>query len=106
MTFARSALNRRRGACAGASPAAPHRRRATASATEEWLCGLQIYPTKDYPSFEDALDALYSEEVVRAHPPRSAALACAGPVIDNRCQMTNLSWLIDGHELTARRNIL
>ena len=66
----------------------------------------QVYPTKDYESFEDALQALYSEEMVRAHPPRSAALACAGPVIDNRCQMTNLTWLIDGHELTAVHNIL
>ena len=67
---------------------------------------MQTYPTKDYETFEDVLDELYSEQVVKAHPPRSAALACAGPVVMNCCQMTNLSWLIDGHELTSRRKIL
>ena len=66
----------------------------------------QIYPTKDYATFEAALDAFYAEDVIRKDPPQSAALAVAGPVVDNRCKMTNLSWLIDGHELSRRRGIL
>lgn len=66
----------------------------------------KTYPTADYETFEDALDALYAEEAVKANPPQSAALAVAGPVINNRCQMTNLKWCIDGHELSNRRGIL
>ncbi len=69
------------------------------------LC-VQIYPTKDYATFEAALDAFYGEDIIRKDPPQSAALAVAGPVVDNRCKMTNLSWLIDGHELSRRRGIL
>ena len=67
---------------------------------------MQVYPTKDYATFEDALDAFYAEPVVRKDAPQSAALAVAGPVSDNRCKMTNLSWLIDGHDLSRRRGIL
>lgn len=66
----------------------------------------QVYPTAEYDTFEDALDALYAEEVMQRHPPQSAALAVAGPVISNCCKMTNLKWVIDGQELTQRRGIL
>jgi len=66
----------------------------------------QVYPTKDYATFEDALDEFYAEPVVGRDPPQSAALAVAGPVVDNRCKMTNLSWLIDGHDLSRRRGVL
>lgn len=62
----------------------------------------KIYPTKDYPTFEDAFDSLCQEEVYQQHPPESAALACAGPVVDNICDMTNLSWVIDGDSLTKK----
>ena len=65
-----------------------------------------MYPTKDYATFEDALDEFYAEPVVGRDPPQSAALAVAGPVVDNRCKMTNLSWLIDGHDLSRRRGVL
>ena len=44
--------------------------------------------------------------MVGRDPPQSAALAVAGPVVDNRCKMTNLSWLIDGHDLSRRRGVL
>ena len=67
---------------------------------------MQVYPTKDYAAFEDALDEFYAEPVVGKDPPQSAALAVAGPVVDNRCKMTNLSWLIDGHDLSRRRGVL
>ena len=66
----------------------------------------QVYPTADYDNFEGALDALYSEEVVQRHPPQSAALAVAGPVINNCCKMTNLGWVINGQELTQHHGIL
>ncbi len=60
----------------------------------------------NYPTFEAALDDLYSEEAVMQQPPQSAALAVAGPVMNNRCQMTNLKWVIDGAELHRKYGIL
>ena len=66
---------------------------------------LQIYPTKDYLTFEDALDALANEDAFRADTPGAAAFACAGPVLDNKCVMTNLEWVIDGQSLTAKYGI-
>lgn len=66
----------------------------------------QVYPTADYPTFEDALDALYAEEEAKQHPPQSAALAVAGPVINNCCKMTNLGWVIDGAALGKSHGIL
>lgn len=67
---------------------------------------VQTYPTMNYSTFEAALDELYAEPVVKAQPPQSAALAVAGPVINNRCKMTNLKWVIDGAELKRKYKIL
>lgn len=38
----------------------------------------QTYPTEDYPTFEDAFEALMAEPIYRDNTPQSAALACAG----------------------------
>ncbi|DBA88595.1 TPA: hypothetical protein ACH3X1_004243 [Trebouxia sp. C0004] len=62
----------------------------------------KTYPTSDYKTFEDAFEALMAEPVYRESPPESAALACAGFVQDNTCDMTNLSWKIDGDALTEK----
>ena len=66
---------------------------------------LQIYPTKDYLTFENALDALASQDAFKHNPPGAAAFACAGPVLDNKCVMTNLEWVIDGASLTHKYGI-
>ncbi len=66
---------------------------------------LQIYPTKDYITFEHALDALASEPAFKKDTPGAAAFACAGPVLDNKCVMTNLEWVIDGASLTMKYGI-
>ena len=58
----------------------------------------------EYPGIEQALQDLLS----RGHPdarPRTLALACAGPVEDGRCQMTNSRWLIDAAGLSRRFSI-
>ncbi len=34
-------------------------------------------------------------------PPSAAALAVAGAVEDNRCAMTNISWVVDGDTLAG-----
>lgn len=62
----------------------------------------KTYPTQDYPTFEDAFEALMAEPIYRENTPASAALACAGFVGDNICTMTNLSWRIDGDDLTEK----
>lgn len=66
---------------------------------------LQVYPTKDYITFEHALDALASESAFKKDTPGAAAFACAGPVLDNKCVMTNLEWVIDGASLTMKYGI-
>ncbi|KAL3136733.1 hypothetical protein ABBQ38_005450 [Trebouxia sp. C0009 RCD-2024] len=62
----------------------------------------KTYPTSQYKTFEDAFEALMAEPIYRANPPASAALACAGFVQDNTCDMTNLSWTIAGDDLTEK----
>lgn len=62
---------------------------------------LQFLPTKDYPTFMDALGSLLKEEQLVAQKPMSAAFACAGPVSKGRCEMTNLGWTIDAAEVQA-----
>lgn len=65
----------------------------------------KIYPTKDYMTFDDALDALAGEDAFKIDTPGAAAFACAGPVLDNKCVMTNLEWIIDGQSLTVKYGI-
>ena len=61
----------------------------------------RVYPVAQHAQFERAYAAFLAEPEVRPHPtPGAAALAVAGAVANNRCQMTNTSWLIDGDALT------
>ena len=46
-----------------------------------------------------------TEEAFQGNVPGAAAFACAGPVLDNKCVMTNLSWVIDGQSLTVKYGI-
>lgn len=64
-------------------------------------CIPQTYPTREFPTFPEALQALARQPAFEAHTPRAAAFGVAGPVADNRCQMTNLNWVIDGDYLTT-----
>jgi glucokinase len=66
---------------------------------------MQIYQTKQYSTFQEALSALQAEPIFQANTPKSAAFAVAGPVIKNKCEMTNLSWTIDGHYLTKKYGV-
>src|SRR5690348_7711126 len=78
----------------------------------------QVYISTDYKSFEDILSEFLNPpqpepaEAVEAEdeplpevPPNqplkidAACIGVAGPVIENRCQTTNLPWLVDGHAL-------
>ena len=65
----------------------------------------QTFPTKDFPTFPDAVEALSQLPGFRENSPSSAAFAVAGPVAANRCEMTNLSWVIDGVALTQKYGV-
>ena len=65
----------------------------------------QIFPTKAFETFPDALEAVSQEEVFQTNTPSAAAFACAGPVASNKCEMTNLDWTIDGDYLSATHGI-
>ena len=56
------------------------------------------YASQDYRTFDEVLDVFL--------PPASlidsACFGIAGPVVNQRCQMTNLSWSLDGTKLKAK----
>ena len=58
----------------------------------------QAYPSQDYPEFDDILDVFL--------PPgpqlTAACFGIAGPVVNQHCQMTNLSWSLDSATLKAK----
>ena len=65
----------------------------------------QIFPTKDFATFPDALAEVARQDVFQANIPSAAAFACAGPVSNSKCEMTNLSWIIDGPYLSHTHGI-
>ena len=66
---------------------------------------MQIFPTKDFSTFPDALAEVARQDVFQANIPSAAAFACAGPVQNSKCEMTNLSWIIDGPYLSHTHGI-
>ena len=60
----------------------------------------QSYPSQQYSKFDEILNDFLSEGQEIA----SACFGIAGPVVNQRCQTTNLPWLLDGNELKARLN--
>lgn len=63
---------------------------------------LQIYPTADFPTFDAALRHFLSDAGVEDSEVYSCCIACAGPVLANKCVMTNLQWTVDGAAITER----
>jgi len=57
------------------------------------------YSNRDYESVEAILDDFLADT---DHLPERAALAIAGPVQNNRVQMTNLGWELSGEKLAER----
>ena len=75
------------------------------TSTHAAVCMLQIYPTKEFSTFPDALMEVARQDVFQANLPSAAAFACAGPVARSKCEMTNLSWVIDGPYLSHTHGI-
>lgn len=63
---------------------------------------LQIMPTSQYDTVEDAIAAFLRLSGEQGDVISSGALACAGPVVDNVCDMTNLKWVVDGDAIAKR----
>ena len=51
------------------------------------------------------MEEILAEPAVQASPPQAAALAIAGAVENNRCDMTNLHWVVDGDALQKHYGI-
>jgi glucokinase len=64
----------------------------------------RTFYSRDYASFDDVLAEFLKPPEAESDPPpiQAAALGVAGPVIHNRCQTTNLPWIVDGAALAAR----
>jgi len=58
---------------------------------------------RDYPRFADSLAAFLSRHS-EARAFARLFLACAGPIENERCELTNSSWIIDAAELRASFN--
>jgi glucokinase len=56
------------------------------------------YPSLAFESLPDALSALAADSEAARHAGR-ACFAIAGPIRSNRCEATNLPWVIDGGDL-------
>lgn len=56
------------------------------------------FPSGEFDTFEEILDGFLKGE----RPVDAACFGLAGPVVAQRCQTTNLPWLVDGVALGAR----
>jgi len=63
--------------------------------------GITHFKVADFPSSVDAVAAFLSHHEAGG-PPTAAVLDVAGPIENNRCELTNSHWIIDGAELKSR----
>ena len=68
---------------------------------EETLLFAKTYGTADHATFESVVREVYKESGVDEGSVDAACFAVAGPVADDKCNMTNLSWVIDGRALES-----
>ena len=70
---------------------------------DDRIGAIETLAVRDYPRFADLLLAFLSH-----HPEKRAFarmfLACAGPIENERCELTNSSWIVDAAELRASFN--
>ena len=57
----------------------------------------ETYPSQDYSSLEGILQVFLSDKPYRL---TGASFGIAGPIIGNRAQVTNLSWVVDADNLS------
>jgi glucokinase len=62
------------------------------------------YAAAEHPNFDSVLRAFLDEWTAQCRAQETLTHACfgvAGPTFDNRTQMTNLAWLVDGNAIAA-----
>ncbi|CAL1238994.1 glucokinase [Candidatus Methylocalor cossyra] len=62
----------------------------------------RIYPSADYGSLEEIVAEFLNDQSV---PLEAACFGVAGPVVDGRCEVTNLPWTIDERALSAATGV-
>lgn len=62
---------------------------------------IRSYPTNDFSSFTEILDA-FARDAGRSLDVHAAAAGVAGPVVGNRARLTKVPWEIDAAEITRR----
>jgi glucokinase len=55
-----------------------------------------VFPSRHYPDFRDLLQEFLKE---RGAPVQRACFGVAGPVLDGRCETTNLPWIVDARRI-------
>ena len=58
----------------------------------------QTFASSDYPQFDNILSIFLKPDTIID----AACFGIAGPIVDQRCQTTNLPWIIDARELSAK----
>ena len=64
---------------------------------EEWK-----FPSRDYPGLEAVIEAGFGDRSVQL---TAASFGVAGPVVNGRCEATNLPWIIDSQHLADALHI-
>lgn len=60
----------------------------------------EVFPSRAYATFDLVLAAFLRERITG--PLRAACFGVAGPVIDGRCETTNLPWVLDEKDLAEK----
>ncbi len=61
----------------------------------------RTYPTQEFDSFTAILDA-FARDVGRATTVDAVAVGVAGPIVDRRAKLTNISWNVSADEIAHR----
>jgi glucokinase len=59
---------------------------------------VQSFPTADYGSLVEMVDAFLARQPAGRPIIEAASFGVAGPVIDDRAELTNVGWVVDGRE--------
>jgi glucokinase len=65
----------------------------------------KTFPTSKHDTFDEVVEEFLKEPALAQLTPKAAAFAVAGAVANNRCAMTNISWIVDGTSLSKKLGI-
>jgi glucokinase len=60
---------------------------------------VQSFPTAEYGSLIEMVDAFLGRQPGGRPPIEAASFGVAGPVLDDRAELTNVGWIVDGREV-------